>query len=97
MTEKRETRASGVVGFAPTARATSKDVLKELDALHRTTNAVKERMDSLEKTVRGGFKAVDQRFDAVDQRFDAVDKRFDSLEGEVRELAALVRRALLED
>ena len=90
MTEKRETRASGVVGFAPTARATSKDVLKELDALHRTTNAVKERMDSLEKTVRGGFKAVDQRFDAVDQRFD-------SLEGEVRELAALVRRALLED
>ena len=41
---------------------------------------IADRLDTIERLVRSGFRHVDQRFEQVDQRFDGIDKRLDRAE-----------------
>jgi len=78
-----ETRSARGVGAGSNRAASTADVLRELDSVHRTMNGVKDRLDQLEKNTNA-------RFDAVDERFDAVDKRLDGVTADIAEIKALI-------
>lgn len=39
-----------------------------------------DRLDTIERLVRSGFRRVDQRFEQVDQRFAGIDQRLDGID-----------------
>lgn len=48
-----------------------------------TTNEILVELRAFRKSTEARFDTMDQRFDAMDQRFDKMDQRFDSLESKV--------------
>ena len=46
----------------------------------REAPGVAQRLDTIERLVRSGFRQVDQRFQQVDQRFGKVDQRFEQID-----------------
>lgn len=39
-----------------------------------------DRLDTIERLVRSGFRRVDRRFDGIEQRLDGIGKRLDRVE-----------------
>jgi tetrahydromethanopterin S-methyltransferase subunit G len=49
-------------------------------AMRERLDGVERKLDALSASVDRRFEAVDRRFEAVDRRFDAVDRRFDAVD-----------------
>ena len=46
----------------------------------RKAPSVTQRLGTIERLVRTGFRQIDQRFEQVDQRFEQVDRRFEQVD-----------------
>ena len=60
----------------------------------RKAPGVAQRLSTIERLVRSGFRQVDQRFEQVDRRFEQVDRRLDILDLGQRDLRSEINEKL---